>query len=92
MANWAWFVIVATALNLTRWSQVLGGLDTDGDMRAKRLRYRYLNIPALLVHSGRRLMLQLQRNYPLFDATHSGNQRSLANSDFFPDLPRDLGS
>ena len=67
MANWAWFVIVATALNLTRWSQVLGGLDTDGDMRAKRLRYRYLNVPALLVHSGRRLVLKLQRNYPLFD-------------------------
>lgn len=67
MANWAWLVIVATALNLTRWSQVLGGLDADGDMRAKRLRYRYLNVPALLVHSGRRLVLKLQRNYPLFD-------------------------
>lgn len=67
MANWAWLLIVSTALNLTRWSQVLGGLDADGDMRAKRLRYRYLNVPALLVHSGRRLMLKLQRNYPLFD-------------------------
>ena len=67
MANWAWLVIVATALNLTRWSQLLGALDRDGDLRAKRLRYRYLNIPAVLVRSGRRLVLQLQHSYPLFD-------------------------
>ncbi len=68
MANWAWLVIVATALNLTRWSQLLGSLDQDGDLRAKRLRYRYLNVPAVLVRSGRRLVLKLQRDYPLFDA------------------------
>jgi hypothetical protein len=67
MANWAWLLIVATALNLTRWSQLLGALDPDGDLRAKRLRYRYFNIPALLVRSGRRLILKLQRNYPLLD-------------------------
>lgn len=66
MANWAWLLIVATALNLTRWSQLLGSLE-DGDMRAKRLRYRYLNVPALLVRSGRRLVLKLQGSYPLFD-------------------------
>jgi hypothetical protein len=35
--------------------------------RAKRLRYRYLNVPALLVTSGRRLVLKLQRGYPLLD-------------------------
>jgi len=67
MANWAWLLIVATALNLTRWSQLLGSLDEDGDMRAKRLRYRYLNVPALVVRSGRRLVLKLQRGYPLLD-------------------------
>jgi len=67
MANWAWLLIVATALNLTRWSQLLGSLDEDSDMRAKRLRYRYFNVPALLVRSGRRLVLKLQRDYPLFD-------------------------
>jgi hypothetical protein len=66
MANWAWLLVVATALNLTRWAQLLGSLDEDGDMRAKRLRYRYLNVPALLVRSGRRLVLKLQRGYPLF--------------------------
>ena len=68
MANWAWLVIVATALNLTRWSQLLGGLDEDGGLRAKRLRYRYLNVPALLVRSGRRLVLKLQRDYPSLGA------------------------
>jgi hypothetical protein len=67
MANWAWLLVVATALNLTRWAQLLGSLDADGDMRAKRFRYRYLNIPALLVRSGRRLVFKLQRGYPLFD-------------------------
>lgn len=67
MANWAWLLVVTSAVNLTRWSQLLGSLDADGDMRAKRLRYRYLNVPALLVRSGRRLVLKLQRSYPLFD-------------------------
>ena len=66
MANWAWLFIVVTALNLTRWTQLLGSLD-DVDMRAKRLRYRFLNVPALLVCSGRRLVIKLQHNYPLFD-------------------------
>ncbi|MCA1705038.1 MAG: IS1380 family transposase, partial [Actinobacteria bacterium] len=67
LANWAWLLVVTTALNLTRWSQLLGHLDADGDLRAKRLRYRYLNVPALLVRSGRRLVLKLQRNYALLD-------------------------
>jgi len=67
MANWAWLLVLSTALNLTRWSQLLGALDRDGDLRAKRLRYRYLNIPAVLVRSGRRLVLQLQHTYPLLD-------------------------
>ncbi len=68
MANWAWLLLVTIALNLTRWSQLLGELDAEGDLRAKRLRYRYLNVPALLVRSGRRLVLRLQRDYPLLDA------------------------
>ena len=67
MANWAWLLVVCSALNLTRWAQLLGALDETGDMRAKRLRYRYLNVPALLVRSGRRFVLKLQRGYPLLD-------------------------
>jgi hypothetical protein len=67
MANWAWLLIVATGLNLCRWTQLLGGLGSDGDLRAKRLRYRYLAVPALLVRSGRRLVLKLQSGYALLD-------------------------
>ena len=67
LANWAWLLVVTTALNLTRWSQLLGQLEPDGDLRAKRLRYRYLNVPGLLVRSGRRLVLKLQHDYPLLD-------------------------
>ena len=37
-------------------------------MRAKRLRYRYLNVPALLVCSGRRFTLKLPRDYPMLDS------------------------
>ncbi len=66
MANWAWLLIVVTALNLTRWTQLLGSLDPQ-NMRAKRLRYRYLNVPALLARTGRRLVLRLQRGYPLIE-------------------------
>ena len=60
MANWAWLH------NLTRWTQLLGSLDAE-DMRAKRLRYLNLNVPALLVRTGRRLVLRLQRRYPLIE-------------------------
>ncbi|MCA1709272.1 MAG: IS1380 family transposase, partial [Actinobacteria bacterium] len=66
MANWAWLLIVVTALNLTRWTQLLGSLDPH-EMRAKKLRYRYLNVPALLARTGRRLVLRLQRAYPLIE-------------------------
>ena len=34
------------------------------DLRAKRLRYRYLAIPAMVVRSGRRFTLRLHIGYP----------------------------
>ncbi len=68
MANWAWLLIVAVAHNLCRWTELLGDLDSDGAAsRAKRFRYRFLAVPALLVSSGRRLVLKLRRDYPLYD-------------------------
>jgi hypothetical protein len=67
MANWAWLLIVTTGLNLCRWTQLLGALDPGRDLRAKRLRFRYLTIPAVLVRSGHRLILKLAGGYPLFD-------------------------
>jgi hypothetical protein len=67
MANWAWLLIVCLAHNLCCWTQHLGALGAgrhDGELRAKRLRYRYLTIPAMVVRSGRRLILRLRADYP----------------------------
>lgn len=70
MANWAWLLLVCLAHNLCCWTQALGELDAgrDGsDLRAKRLRYRFLVVPALLVSSGRRLVLKLRADYPFLE-------------------------
>jgi hypothetical protein len=67
MANWAWLLIVCLGHNLCAWTQHLGALRAgrhDGELRAKRLRYRYLVIPAMLVRSGRQLILRLRCDYP----------------------------
>jgi hypothetical protein len=67
MANWAWLLIVCLGHNLCCWTQHLGALGggrDDGELRAKRLRYRYLAIPAMLVRSGRQLILKLRSDYP----------------------------
>jgi hypothetical protein len=68
MANWAWLLLVCLGHNLCCWTQQLGRLEAGregGDLHAKRLRYRYLAVPALLVRSGRRLILKLRADYPL---------------------------
>lgn len=67
MANWAWLLIVCLAHNLCCWTQHLGRLAAgrDGaDLKAKRLRYRYLVVPALVVRSGRQLTIRLPATYP----------------------------
>ena len=67
MANWAWLLLVCLGHNLCCWTQqlgVLGGGRHDGELRAKRLRYRYLHVPAMLVSSGRRVMLRLPAGHP----------------------------
>jgi hypothetical protein len=67
MANWAWLLIVCLGHNLCCWTQHLGALGGgrhDGELRAKRLRYRYLHVPAMLVRSGRRLILRLPSRHP----------------------------
>lgn len=66
MANWAWLLIVCLGHNLCAWTQHPGALCAgrdDGELRAKRLRYRYLNIPAMVVRSGRRMLLKLRCDY-----------------------------
>jgi hypothetical protein len=70
MANWAWLLLVCLGHNLCCWLQGLGGLAAgrDGaDLRAKRLRYRYLTVPALVVRSARRLSIKLPDAYPYLD-------------------------
>jgi hypothetical protein len=70
MANWAWLLVVCTGHNLCCWAQHLGKLGggrDQGELRAKRLRYRYLAVPAMLVRSGRRLVLKLSAGYPYLD-------------------------
>jgi hypothetical protein len=67
MANWAWLLVVCLGHNLCCWAQHLGRLGGGrdaGELRAKRLRYRYLVVPALLVRSGRRLTLRLPTGHP----------------------------
>ncbi len=67
MANWAWLLVVCLGHNLCCWTQHLGALGggrRNGELRAKRLRYRYLHVPAMLVRSGRRLTLRLPAGHP----------------------------
>lgn len=67
MANWAWLLVVCLGHNLCCWVQHLGALGAgrhDGELRAKRLRYRYLIVPAMIVRSGRQLTIRLRADYP----------------------------
>jgi hypothetical protein len=75
MANWAWLLIVVTAHNLVRLTQLLGGVEPKADLRGKRFRYRYLAVPGLLARSGRRLHLKLDSDYPLFDRFRAAHAR-----------------
>jgi hypothetical protein len=70
MANWTWLILTCVGHNLCCWAQQLGQLvggRHGADLRAKRLRYRYLVIPALVVRSGRQVTLRLPAAYPDFD-------------------------
>jgi hypothetical protein len=67
MANWTWLLLVCLAHNLCCWTQQLGRLagGRDGaDLKAKRLRYRYLIVPALIVRTGRQLIVRLPSRWP----------------------------
>jgi hypothetical protein len=70
MANWAWLELICLGHNLCCWTQRLGGLSAGrdgGELKAKRLRYRYLAVPAMVVRSGRQLTLRLPERYPFLD-------------------------
>ena len=70
MANWAWLLLVCLGHNLTCWTQQLASLAAgrDGaDLKAKRFRYRYLVVPAMVVRTGRQLVLRLPADWPNLD-------------------------
>lgn len=78
MANWAWLLLVCLGHNLCCWLQALGALAAGregADLRAKRLRYRYLTVPALVVRSARRLTLKLPGAYPYHDRFIAARRR-----------------
>jgi hypothetical protein len=78
MANWAWLYLVCLGHNLCCWLQVLGRLCAGRDgagLKAKRLRYRYLVVPALVVRSARRLSVKLAAPYPHLDRFVEARQR-----------------
>lgn len=70
MANWAWLLLVCLGHNLCCWTQQLGELAAGRDgsgLKAKRLRYRYLVVPAMIVRSGRQLTIRIADTYPFYD-------------------------
>lgn len=70
MANWAWLLLVCLGHNLVCWTQQLGRIAAgrDGvDLKAKRFRYRYLVVAAMVVRTGRQLVLRLPASWPNFD-------------------------
>lgn len=56
-AVWMWSAFLA--LNLSVFSQSLGGVDIDGRAHAKRARRELFNIPARVLHHARHLVLRL---------------------------------
>lgn len=78
MANWAWLYLVCLGHNLCCWLQALGQLCAGRDgtgLKAKRLRYRYLVVPALVVRSARRLSVKLPSAYGGLDRFVEARQR-----------------
>lgn len=61
--NWVWWQAAALAYNVGRWLRVLALPEAFATCRGKRLRLAFLNVPARVVRSGRRLFLRLPRAY-----------------------------
>lgn len=63
--NQIWCAIIALAVDLTAWMQLLA-LDGEDARRwePKRLRHRIFTIPATLARTSRRVTLHLARHHP----------------------------
>jgi hypothetical protein len=63
--NQIWCAIVALAVDLTAWMQLLALTDHEARRwEPKRLRHRLYTIPATLTHSARRTRLRLAEHHP----------------------------
>jgi hypothetical protein len=61
--NWLWWCASALAYNAARWVRVLALPESFATCRGKRLRLKFLNVPARVTTSGRQLRLRLPRAY-----------------------------
>lgn len=61
--NWLWWCASALAYNAARWLRVLALPEAFATCRGKRLRLKFLNVPARITMSGRQLRLRLARAY-----------------------------
>ena len=56
-ACWMWACLLA--VNLSAWTQTLGGVDQHGRAHGKRLRRELLRLPARIVHHARKTIIRL---------------------------------
>jgi hypothetical protein len=62
-ANWLWWLASALAYNVARWVRVLALPEPFRTCRGKRLRTAFINVPARVVRTSRRIYLRLPRAY-----------------------------
>jgi Transposase DDE domain group 1 len=69
--NQAWLVLVQIAADLTAWTRLLGCVGdaaTLATCEPKALRYRFLHVPARLIHGQRRRRLKIPQTWPWANA------------------------
>ncbi|HEY6422260.1 MAG TPA: IS1380 family transposase [Pseudonocardiaceae bacterium] len=77
--NRIWCAIVALAVELTAWMQMLALPDHDARRwEPKRLRLRLFTIPATIARTGRRALLHLSGRAPWAELVHAGVHRLVA--------------
>lgn len=65
--NQTWLTLTMIAADLTAWTRLLGCVGDAAALAAcepKALRYRFLHVPARLVHSARRRRLKIPESWP----------------------------
>ena len=77
-ANWAYLLTTLLAYNLLCWLKLLALPEREQASYAKRLRFRFIAVAATVGRSGRRLVLRLAADYPLYDNFVKALQRSRA--------------